>query len=112
MGDVKNLNPRFLFFFCFVYSLTRVVTKTFFFFDNTGRCRKRQLTCPLQCSVELLMKRKNKNILQTETKKKKKINARIHTKHTLKRQLFTNILHYKNLILNFSYEQCSGEITS
>lgn len=71
MGDVKNLNPRFLFFFCFVYSLTRVVTKTFFFFDNTGRCRKRQLTCPLQCSVELLMKRKNKNILQTETKKKK-----------------------------------------
>lgn len=25
-----------------------------------------------------------------------------HTKHNLKRQLFTNILHYKNLILNFS----------
>lgn len=32
---------------------------------------------------------------------KKKKNARIHTKHTLKRQLFTNILHYKNLILKF-----------
>lgn len=30
----------------------------------------------------------------------------IHTKHTLIRQLFTNILHYKNLILKISYEQC------
>lgn len=57
-----------------------------------------------------LTEKKIKTYCKQRPKRKK--NARIHTKHTLKRQLFTNILHYKNLILNFSYEQCSGEITS
>lgn len=93
----KTLNSSFFPFFSFFLE-THVVTMTVF--DNTGCWKKkkkeRRQFMWLLCNIQFNSKEKK---IKTYCKDKK--NARIHTKHTLKRQLFTNILHYKNLILKF-----------
>lgn len=85
----KNSEPHFF--------LTHVVTKTFFSFLTILDAAEKTA----HVSVAIFSWTLKENKIKTYCKQRQKKNARIHTKHTLKRQLFTNILHYKNLILNF-----------